>query len=314
MASAGVLRDHCHSNAGGNPQVAGKSPSSPAGAHGHQTGAKAVAIATASAPAQTVSEERTTTVEVDGVRFAWRPGHRDVLDIARFEVAEGERVFIEGPSGSGKSTLFSLLGGVLIPREGTVRVLGAGVSEMPARRRDRFRADHVGFVFQMFNLVPYLSMIDNVTLPCRFSQRRHERATSRSGAPEAEARRLLARLGLVQDDLLAREVTDLSIGQQQRVAAARALIGAPALIIADEPTSALDEGTRERFLELLSTQCDEAGASLLFASHDTRLGTLFDRRVSIAELNHAGAVQSGRPARPGAARGREPMNSPGPDA
>ena len=92
----------------------------------------------------------------------------------------------------------------------------------------------------------------------------------------------------MHDDLLAREVTDLSIGQQQRVAAARALIGAPALIIADEPTSALDEGTRERFLELLSTQCDEAGASLLFASHDTRLGTLFDRRVSIADLNHAG--------------------------
>ena len=173
-----------------------------------------------------------------------------MLDIARLEVAEGERVFIEGPSGSGKSTLFSLLGGVLIPREGTVRILGADVSEMPARRRDRFRADNVGFVFQMFNLVPYLSVIDNVTLPCRFSQRRHEQATSRSGAPEAEARRLLARLGLEQDDLLDREVTDLSIGQQQRVAAARALIGTPALIIADEPTSALDEGTRERFLEL----------------------------------------------------------------
>ena len=233
------------------------------------------------------------TVEIDRIRFAWKPGQSDVLDIAHFEVAAGERVFIEGPSGSGKSTLFSLLGGVSSPREGTVRILGAGISGMPARRRDRFRADHIGFVFQMFNLVPYLSMIDNVTLPCRFSRRRRDRAISRSGAPDAEARRLLARLGLDGDDLLARAVTDLSIGQQQRVAAARALIGAPELIIADEPTSALDEGTRERFLELLSTQCDEAGASLLFASHDTRLGVLFDRRVSLTDLNHAGV---GRPA------------------
>ena len=233
-------------------------------------------------------------VEIDGVRFAWRQGEGDVLDIARFEVEAGERVFIEGPSGSGKSTLLSLLGAVVGPREGSVRVLGAAIPEMPARRRDRFRADHIGFVFQMFNLVPYLSMVDNVTLPCRFSCRRRERAGRRSGAPEADARRLLAQLGLDGEPLLARAVTDLSIGQQQRVAVARALIGAPELIIADEPTSALDEGTRERFLDLLSAQCDEAGASLLFASHDTRLGALFDRRVSLPELNRAAGGGSDR--------------------
>ena len=226
-----------------------------------------------------------STVDMDGVRFAWKDGEGDVLDIARFEVATGERVFVGGPSGSGKSTLLSLIGGVTSPREGTVRILGAGISKMPARRRDRFRGDHIGFVFQMFNLVPYLSMIDNVTLPCRFSRRRRACAGSRSGSVEAEARRLLARLGLHPEELLSRAVTDLSIGQQQRVAAARALIGAPELIIADEPTSALDEGTRERFLELLFARCDEAGASLLFASHDTRLGALFDRRISLRELS-----------------------------
>ena len=230
------------------------------------------------------------TVEIDRARFAWRPGLGDVLDIEQFEVAVGERVFVEGPSGSGKSTLLGLIGGVASPREGAVRILGTDVARMPSRHRDRFRADHVGFVFQMFNLVPYLSMIDNVTLPCRFSRRRRERAGSQSGAPEAEARRLLARLGLDGDELLGRAVTDLSIGQQQRVAVARALIGAPELLIADEPTSALDEGTRERFLELLFAQCDEAGASLLFASHDKRLGAVFDRRVSLGELNRAGSV------------------------
>ena len=234
------------------------------------------------------------TVEIDRVRFAWKSGQHDVLDIARFAVAAGERVFIEGPSGSGKSTLLSLIGGVTSPREGAVLILGTDISRMPARRRDRFRADHVGFVFQMFNLVPYLSMIDNVTLPCRFSRRRRERAASRTGTPEAEAHRMLARLGLDRDDLLARAVTDLSIGQQQRVAAARALIGAPELIVADEPTSALDEGTRGRFLDLLSAQCDEAGASLLFASHDTRLGSAFDRRVSLPELNRAESGPKGR--------------------
>ena len=241
-----------------------------------------------------MSAEPAATADIDRVRFAWKAGQRDVLDIARFAVAVRERVFIEGPSGSGKSTLLSLIGGVTSPREGAVRILGTDISRMPSRHRDRFRADHVGFVFQMFNLVPYLSMIDNVTLPCRFSRRRRERAASRTGSPEAEAHRLLARLGLDRDDLLARAVTDLSIGQQQRVAAARALIGAPELIVADEPTSALDEGTRGRFLDLLSAQCDEAGASLLFASHDTRLGDAFDRRVSLPELNRAESGPNGR--------------------
>lgn len=236
------------------------------------------------------------TVEIDRARFAWRPGLGDVLDIERFEVAAGERIFVEGPSGSGKSTLLSLIGAVASPREGAVRILGTDISRMPPRHRDRFRADHVGFVFQMFNLVPYLSMVDNITLPCRFSRRRRERAESRSESLQAEARRLLARLGLEHGALLSRAVTDLSIGQQQRVAVARALVGAPELIVADEPTSALDEGTRERFLELLFAQCDEAGASLLFASHDTRLGVHFDRRVTLAELNRAGFGGHGSPA------------------
>jgi len=240
--------------------------------------------------------ERSTTVEIDRLRFAWRPGQPEVLDIADFVVEAGERVFIEGPSGSGKSTLFSLLGGVSSPRQGTLRILGVGISEMPARRRDAFRANHIGFVFQMFNLVPYLSMIANVTLPCRFSRRRRERAISRSGTPEAEARRLLSRLGLEGEDALTRAVSDLSVGQQQRVAVARALMGAPELIIADEPTSALDEGARERFLELLFAQCDEAGASLLFASHDARLGPLFERQVFLPELNRADPAGAERPA------------------
>ncbi len=224
-------------------------------------------------------------IALDAVRFAWRQGPADVLAIDRFDVARGERLFIEGPSGSGKSTLLSLLGGVVPPRTGRIEVLGTDLAAMRGGRRDRFRADHVGFVFQMFNLVPYLSVIDNVTLPCRFSARRRARARERAGTVDEGAVRLLNHLEIAHAELLARRVTDLSIGQQQRVAVARALIGGPEIVIADEPTSALDEGTRTRFLELLFAECKQAGATLLFVSHDARLGALFDRRVSLSALN-----------------------------
>ena len=107
---------------------------------------------------------------------------------------------------------------------------------------------------------------------------------------DASARRLLAHLELDRPELLARTVTGLSIGQQQRVAVARALIGAPEIVIADEPTSALDEGTRERFLELLFAECAAVAATLLFVSHDRRLGARFDRRVALASINAVGAA------------------------
>ena len=225
-------------------------------------------------------------LRLGGTRFAWSSDSPDVLSIESLSVQRGERLFIDGPSGSGKSTLLSLLGGVRVPRAGTVEVLGTVVNELKAARRDRFRADHIGFVFQLFNLVPYLSTLDNVMLPCRFSRRRRERVSARGGlAPEA--RRLLDALELDASDMHERRVTELSIGQQQRVAVARALIGEPEIVIADEPTSALDEGTRERFLQLLFAECERLSTTVVFVSHDPRLARSFDRRVSLAELNQA---------------------------
>jgi putative ABC transport system ATP-binding protein len=229
-------------------------------------------------------------IALDAVRYAW-PGKPLLLDIERLRIALGERLFLRGPSGSGKSTLLGLLGGVLTPATGTVRVLGTDLAGLGASARDRFRGDHIGFVFQMFNLIPYLSVIDNVLLPARFSRRRADRA-ARYGAAAAEAARLLAALGLGEAALHARGVTELSIGQQQRVAAARALLGAPELLIADEPTSALDHDARRQFLELLMAECREQGSTLVFVSHDTTLGPLFDRDLSLAELNRA--TQLGR--------------------
>jgi putative ABC transport system ATP-binding protein len=192
-----------------------------------------------------------------------------------------------GASGSGKSTLLGLLGGVLVPQSGSVRVLGNELASMTARERDRFRVDHVGFIFQQFNLVPYLNAVQNVLLPCRFSQRRAERAAQGPGGSiSTQAGELLESIGIVRS-LWRSAVTDLSVGQQQRVAAARALIGRPELILADEPTSALDADAQQVFLELLHRQCEESGAALLFVTHDRRLSPRFDSEISLAAINEA---------------------------
>ena len=224
-------------------------------------------------------------IDLEGLRFAWKSGPQ-VLDIDAFRVDAGERVFLRGPSGSGKSTLLGLIAGVLQPQAGRISVLGEDMGKLPAARRDRLRADRMGVIFQMFNLVPYLSVTGNVLLPLRFSPARRKAA---GNDPQAEARRLLARLGLQDECLLERRVSDLSVGQQQRVAAARALIGSPSLVIADEPTSALDADARDRFIALLSEEVERSGASLLFVSHDASLAGLFTRAADLTVMNKAGA-------------------------
>ena len=208
-----------------------------------------------------------------------------VIDVKNLRVARGEHVFLRGPSGSGKSTLLSLLAGVVTPREGSVRILGREIGILGGAQRDRFRADHIGFIFQMFNLIPYLSVLENVGLPCGFSERRRMHAVRSGGSIEGEALRLLEHLDMSAETLLRRPVTELSVGQQQRVAAARALIGAPELVIADEPTSALDADRRAAFIDLLFRECARAEAALIFVSHDAGLAPLFDRNIEFAEIN-----------------------------
>lgn len=230
-------------------------------------------------------------IELTGLGFAW-PGQPELLDIPALRLEAGESLFLKGPSGSGKTTLLGLLGGVQLADRGSVRLLGQELGELGQGARDRFRVDHTGYIFQQFNLLPFLSVRENVELPCRFSRSRTQRASQRHGSVDRAAASLLAHLGLNDPALLARRADSLSIGQQQRVAAARALIGQPELVIADEPTSALDADTREAFIRLLFAECREAGSSLLFVSHDQSLAPLFDRQLSLAELNRAA-----RPAR-----------------
>lgn len=213
------------------------------------------------------------------VRYRW-PGRASfALDIPDFSVARSESVLLLGASGSGKSTLLSLICGTITAGAGTVAVDGTDIASLSAGKRDRFRAEQIGLIFQQFNLLPYASVLDNILLPLRFAPSR----SARVPAPHETAKTLCLNLGMPQDTISSHAGT-LSVGQQQRVAAARALIGAPPLIIADEPTSALDAGTQATFLKLLFAQTAASDSALLMVSHDARLAAHFDRVVQMSDI------------------------------
>ncbi len=207
--------------------------------------------------------------------------------MSNFTVDKGETVLLLGESGSGKSTLLSLICGTILPHKGTVRVAGTDITMLSGGARDRFRAEQIGVIFQQFNLLPFGTVADNILLPLRFAPDRRKRA----GDAKAAAAALCEQLGLPAD-VFAAKANALSVGQQQRVAVARALIGRPPLIIADEPTSALDANSQIAFLDLLFQQASANDTSLLMVSHDPRLAERFDRVVrmeDIAQITRAAA-------------------------
>lgn len=235
--------------------------------------------------ARTAGAKRAATPVVDmhDVSFTW-PGTKGfTIKISRFELRADERLLLVGPSGSGKSTFLSLLAGIVPPSAGRLEILGTDIGHLPNAARDHFRAQHMGIIFQMFNLLPYGSAIDNVVLPLHFAAERRRRVLTK-GPIEQEARRLLASLGLASGEIDGAQAADLSVGQQQRVAAARALIGRPELIIADEPTSALDRNAQRAFIDLLFAETSEAGATLIMVSHDESLSAHFDRALRLDEI------------------------------
>lgn len=234
-------------------------------------------------PAQPVS------IELDQLRFSWRKKALPAIAINTLTVHQGERIFLHGPSGSGKSTLLSLLAGVQQPQSGRLLIQGHGLHQLAQSKRDRFRADHIGYIFQQFNLLPFLDLVHNVTLACEFSKARRERLASKGLEPEKAAAALLERLG-IPTHMHHRRAYELSVGQQQRVAAARALLGYPPLLIADEPTSALDANSRESFLKLLFEACKEANTTLIFVSHDHALAPIFSRSIDLTTINQVPGV------------------------
>ena len=212
------------------------------------------------------------------VRFRW-PGRASfALSVSDFSVAPGETVLLLGESGSGKSTLLSLICGTVLADVGAIQVAGTDLSGLTGGQRDRYRAEQIGMIFQQFNLLPFGSVVDNILLPLRFAPERRGRVES----GRDEARDLCTALGL--PDVLTAKASTLSVGQQQRVAVARALIGRPPIIIADEPTSALDATSQSAFLDLLFAQVQAHGTTLLMVSHDPRLGDRFDRVIAMEDI------------------------------
>ncbi len=220
-----------------------------------------------------------TVLQLSDISYRWMGNTGFSLGVTDLSVAKGESVLLLGESGSGKSTLLSLICGTILPSGGTVHIAGQDITTLSAGRRDKFRAEKIGVIFQQFNLLPFGTVCDNILLPLRFAPERRKRAQD----PIAQAAHLCTALGLPKG-VLTSKATALSVGQQQRVAVARALIGQPPIIIADEPTSALDANSQAAFLDLLFAQTAENDTALLMVSHDPRLGERFDRVIQMEDV------------------------------
>ena len=203
-----------------------------------------------------------------------------VIDIGRFALSDGEQVALVGSSGSGKTTLLHMIAGILTPDSGQVSFKLNGnpvdVTKLSEADRDVFRGAHIGYIFQTHHLLPGFTAMENVLLGMSFTGR---------AADPAWARHLLEEVGLGQR--LHYKPEKLSVGQQQRVAVARALANRPKLVLADEPTGALDPKNAQAVLDLIRALCTEVGASLLLVSHDPQISQQFQRVVSLSELNRA---------------------------
>ncbi len=226
-------------------------------------------------------------INIERLQYHWPKQAEKTISIEQLQVPFGEHLFIQGASGSGKSTLLNLISGVLSPQSGCIQLLGEEITSLSNRQKDRFRADHLGIIFQQFNLLPYLNAIQNIELALNVSAKRLQKEQAIGDLPN-RILELLHTLGL--DSTIANQpANQLSIGQQQRVAVARALIGQPEIVIADEPTSSLDSDSRDQFIETLFQSAEIANSTVVFVSHDQSLKQHFSQHLDLAEINHTSA-------------------------
>ena len=218
-------------------------------------------------------------IKIDSVRFYWSKKSNFKIFVPNLEIKKGEKVLLLGESGSGKTTLLSLMCGFLNPLSGNISINGNTINQLSSKTRDEYRADNIGIIFQQFNLLPYANVVDNVLLPLYFSKVRSSNVSNK----KEKVIELFKQLRL-PDDIAQFRASSLSMGQQQRVAVARALIGNPSLIIADEPTSSLDADAQKIFLNLMFEQISENNSTLLMVSHDKSLSNQFDRLIDINEI------------------------------
>lgn len=217
------------------------------------------------------------SLALKNVRKSYREpdgGELPVLDIDNFAMRDAEQVVLVGESGGGKSTLLNVISGITVPDSGTVTIDGVEVTKLNEVSRDRFRAQRIGFVFQTFNLLPAFSALENVLLGMSFSGR---------PASRQRARELLERVGL--GHRLSHRPGQLSVGEQQRVAVARALANSPTLLLADEPTANVDIGHQEVILKMIRETCAEQKVALLIVTHSPDIARRFERVEEIGKLN-----------------------------
>ena len=210
------------------------------------------------------------------VTFDMQGDSLTVLDIPCWRMEKGEQIAVSGPSGSGKSTLLHAIAGLLAPSAGSIVVCGTDLRKLSEGARDAFRARHIGYIFQNFNLLQGYSALENVLMGMTFSSLKPDRAL---------ASVLLEEMGL--SNRMKHVPSEMSIGEQQRVSIARALAKKPDLILADEPTGSLDPVRTNEVVAILRDSCGRHGCSLLVVSHEANVVETFDKRVSFLELNQA---------------------------
>ncbi len=219
-------------------------------------------------------------IKIDNLKYSYDDDSSFAMDIKSFNLKKGERLLVYGESGLGKSTFLNLISGTIQAKSGKIKILDRDISNMSGYEKDKIRGDHFGVVFQTFNLLPYISVEKNILMGLAFSKRKKSKINN----IQDEIKNLMDNLSLNYEELRNRNSYDLSIGQQQRVAVARALIGNPEIILADEPTSALDSKNQKVFLDLLFKSMNKNEQGLIMVSHNKDLSKSFTQVKSISDI------------------------------
>ena len=222
-------------------------------------------------------------LEINNLLFKWHNEDNFLLKIKKLSIENNNKVIMFGESGSGKSTLLNLISGILSPISGTIIIKNKKITQFTPNKKDAFRANNIGVIFQQFNILDYISPLQNILLPCFFTNfKKKNKKYFYDRAFE-----LAHKLGLNKNILLQTNSNKLSVGQKQRVAILRSVINKPFLILADEPTSALDNKNKENFLDLLMTICETEKVTLLMVSHDTSLKKYFNIFINLEKISHS---------------------------